>query len=173
MEQTGAAANDADRLFAILNGDKVHPAVLDAAMRDFDEAAKIAVVQRVTTMFDPPPSGALLDRLLLILTPGNKAAMRLAFVANLRSPLAEARRASVSGLDKLGDPEIVSFALLSVRDDADRVVATACQILFDKAPNNREIRKLLEEVHKARAGKKEFYLSNSVMEAHGIGRAVK
>jgi len=170
MQPTSAAANDADRLYAILAGEKVHPAVLDAAMRDFDEYAKNAVVSRVAAMFEPPPSGALLDRLLLILTPRNKATMAVAFTANLRSPLPEARRASLSGLEKLGDSEITSFAILSLRDDVDRVVATACQILAERATADPDLRKLLEEVYRARAGKKEFYLSNSILEAKGIGR---
>jgi hypothetical protein len=168
MADSNAAVNDADKLYAILNGENVHPVVLDSAINSFSEMAKNQVVARVASTFAPPPGGALLDRLLFISTPGNQAEMAGAFIVNLRSPLPEARRASLQGLEKLEHPALVQFALLSVRDESDMVVALACQILTARTKQDPVVWKLLRSAYTARVGRQEFYLSNTILEAHGV-----
>jgi len=168
MADSNAAVNNADQLYAILNGENAHPVVLDSAINSFGEIAKNQVVARVAATFEPPPRGALLDRLLFIRTSGNQAEMAGAFIVNLRSPLPEARKASLQGLEKLGHAAIVQFALLSVRDESDAVVAVACQILVARAKQDPVVWKLLRSAYTARAGRQEFYLSNSILEAHGV-----
>jgi len=171
MAASSTTASEADRLFEILNAHSAHPTVLDAAGREFSDAVKDEVLVRVARMFDPPPHGALLNRLLFILTERNKPLVATAFIANLRSPLPEARQASLQGLEKLDHPALVPLALLSVRDDVDGVVAVACQILAAKAKGDPSIWGLLRSAYVSRIGRKEFYLSNSILEANGVAGA--
>ena len=167
MANSGAAT-EADKLFDILNADKVHPVELDAASKNFSDAAKNQVVARAAGAFEPPPRGPLLQRLLFIITERNKADITTVFIANLRSPLPDARQASLQALEKLEHPALVQFALVSMRDTSDTVVAVACQILIARAKEDPLIRNFVERAYLARRGKKEFYLSNSILEAHGI-----
>ena len=168
MTISNAGVTEADRLFDILNGKEVRPSALDSAINTFSDAAKNAVVTRVAVTFEPPPHGALLSRLLLIMTGSNKVEMAAAFMENLRSPDPEARQASLRGLEKLEHPALVDFALLSLRDNSDTVVAAACQILVARAQRDPIIRKFLQSAYRSRMGRREFYLSNSVLEASGI-----
>jgi len=168
MANSSASANDAERLYAVLNGGDVSPVVLTSAAHDFDDTAKNQLVARVASMFTPPPSGALLARLLFIQTPANRAGMTDIFLVNLRSPLPEARKASLQGLEKLEHPSLISLALASLHDESDGVLAVACQILTTKAKDDAVVQKALRSAYAARAGRKEFYLSNSILEASGI-----
>ena len=168
MANSSPAASEADRLFEILSSKEVRPSVLDSAISTTTEAAKNEVVARVAVGFQPPPPGALLTRLLLIATASNKAQMAVAFIGNLRSPFPEARQASLQGLEKLASPALVQFALLSLRDDSDPVVAVACQILVARTGEDPTVWKFLQSAYLSRKGRKEFYLSNSVLEARGI-----
>jgi hypothetical protein len=172
MQESNAAVTDADKLFDILNSDKVHPTVLDSAVKNFSDATKNQVVTRVVTTFEPPVRAALLTRLLFILTEQNRAEMSAAFIANLRSPLPEARKASLQGLEKLKHPALDEFALLSLRDDSDGILSIACQILVPRAQRDPTFWKVLHSAYRARAGKREYYLSNSILEAHGLNHSV-
>jgi hypothetical protein len=171
MQESSAAVSDADRLLALLNEDKIHPAELDSAMKSFTDAVKNEVVARVTATFDPPPPARVLSRLLFIRTSSNQAELGAAYVANLRSPFPDARKASLQALQQLEHPALVSLALLSLRDDSDAILAVACQILVERSSKDPAVWRLMQSAYRSRAGKREYYLSNSILEAHGITRS--
>ncbi|GEM_PF-5916675 len=171
MTDAGSAVKGPDQLLDLLSESSVHPLELDAANKEFSDAAKNEVAARVAAMFDPPPSGGLIQRLQFIATDQNKPALGFIYIANLRSPYPQAREASLRGLEKLGHPELVRFALLSLHDNADGVVAVASQILVEKAKGDPMIWKFLQNAYLSRKGRDEFHLSNSLLEAHGIAGA--
>ena len=102
MADSEAIQQEADRLYAILNDEDVPKKVMLSGFVQYSAASKNQVVARIARTFEPPPQGALLARLLFIRTGDNQRSMRNAFIANLRSPHADARKFSLLGLKELG-----------------------------------------------------------------------
>lgn len=163
-----AIEEEAERLLEALSAEKVHPLVLEAGFKEYSNASKNEVVARVARAFVPPPKGALLARLLFIRTPENETSMRTAFLANLRSPYAEARKFSLLGLKQVGHEALMDLALLSLRDDADQVLATALDLLLPAAKTNRSLWTLLQGFYATHKGQEAFHMSIGLLEAHGI-----
>ncbi len=157
-----------DQLLSILNAEDLRPDRLESGLADFSIESKNELMSRIARTFDPPPQARLLARLPFILTDANKPDMVTAFIANLRSPYPEARKFSLYGLEKLGHPGVVDFALASLRDDADEVLVAACSILLPKAKQDPRLWKVLQNVYTANKGKEKFYLSTSFLEAHSV-----
>lgn len=168
MANQNTDMQEVERLLELLNADAVHPAVLESKLKEFTPRSKDEVVARTATSFEPAPSGKLLARLPLILSEQNKADMVAAFVVNLRSPEAAARKFSLYGLEGLKHPQLDDFALLSLRDGDDQVVYAACYILMPKARHDARLRKVLQSVYNSRKDQKEFYMSMSYLKAEGI-----
>lgn len=170
MNDTLAAGPDAEQLLQALAAPKLHPAEIEALSRRYDDSTRTQAITQVAAMFDPPPAAGLLARLVFLRSPANEALLAQLFIANLRAAQADARLASLRGLEALRHPSLTQFALLSLRDESDPVVAAACQILLPQA--DPRVRQFLRQAWLARKGRPEFYLSNSVLEAAGIGAAV-
>jgi hypothetical protein len=161
-------AEDAERLYKILNEEDIGKKILLSGFVEYSDATKHAVVQRLLRTYDPAPSGKLLARLLYIRTSENEAGMRTLFLANLRSPQPDARRITLFGLKELKHPALLDLALLSMRDDADQVLAVALEILLPETKSNADLRAYLQGFYAAHQGKGEFHMSCSLLEAHGI-----
>jgi len=168
MANSNGVAEETDRLLAVLNADEVPPHLLEAGLPDFSVASKNELVARVARTFAPAPSGRLLARLQFILTDQNKPDMVTAYVVNLRSPQAEARKFSLYGLQQLEHPALTDLALLSLRDDNDEVLFAACHILLPQARQEARLWKILQGVYAVHQGQKKFYMSMSLLEGHGI-----
>lgn len=160
--------DEADRLFDLLNSDEVPRAVMMSGFSDFSNEAKNEVAARVAREFANDPRGRLLGRLLMIQTEENKADLAKAFIANLRSSRPQARQASLYGLAKLDHESLVHFALLSLRDDTDQVLATACDILLPKAKDDPGLRQILKDVYLSHKDNPDFHMTTSRLEAGGI-----
>jgi len=159
---------DAERLYQTLNEEDLGKRVLLAGFVEYSDTTKLAVVARLLRTYAPAPSGRLLARLLYIRTTENEPAMRTVFLANLRSPNPDARRISLFGLKELRHPALLDLALVSMRDDSDQVVAIALEILLPETKANADLRSYLQDFYAAHQGKSEFYMSCSLLEAHGI-----
>ncbi len=168
MADANLIQDEANRLQEVLTAEKVHPLVLEEGFTEFSNASKNALVARVARTFAPHPSGKLLARLLFIRTADNEAAMRTAFVANLRSPDAEARKASLYGLAELGHEALQDLALLSMRDEADQVLTAALNILLPIAKETPNLWAYLQNLYTTLQGKETLHMSLSLLEAHGI-----
>lgn len=162
--------SEVQRLLELLNAEDLRPAELEFGLQEFSVESKNELVARAARTFDPPPEGRFLARLLFIMTDENRSDMQLALIANLRSPHPEARRASLYGLEQLGHPGVVDFALNALRDDSDQVLAAACSILLSRAKEDSRIRQLLHGFYKTHRGQDEFYGVTSLLEAHGVDR---
>jgi hypothetical protein len=168
MMNNSQDADEADRLIAFLSSEEIHPLVLEKRLPEYSAAGKNEAVARLARTFSPAPSGKLLTRLPNILTEQNKSDMAFTFVANLRSPDAEARVACLYGLEKLRHPALSDFALMLLRDADDQVVYAACYLLMPEAKAKPRLWKTLQNLYAARKGKKEFYVSMSFLQAQGI-----
>ena len=169
VAETGAET-EANRLYTLLGGENASLVDMDAGFPSYSDASKNAVVERAARTFVPPPPALLLARLLMIRTPANEGVMREAFVANLRAPDAQARKASLYGLKELGTPALEEYALLSLRDEDDAVTATAIEILVPHAKRDPRLTSVLEEFHAAHQGDDRFHMSLGLLDAHGIRR---
>ncbi len=159
---------EAGRLFELLNVEDLPPGSVLPELDQFSVESKNELVAHVARTFDPAPRGRLLARLLLILTDENKADMEMAFIANLRSPRPQARKASLYGLAQLKYPGITELAILSLRDESDQVVVTACDLLLHKAKQDPRLWKILQDLYSIHKGNPQFYLTVSLLEANGI-----
>jgi hypothetical protein len=164
-----STSQELDRLENILNADAVSPAILEG-LKDLSAESKNQIVARVAHTLEPPPSARLLMRLLLLVTEENRGDMTKAFIVNLHSPYPEARGASLIALEKLGNPNIVDFAVASLRDNDDQVIAAACSILLSKGNQEPRVRSLLQQLYAAHKGKAQFHMSLSLLEAHGVDK---
>jgi hypothetical protein len=135
----------------------------------FSAQAKDALVADVARQFDPPPAAQLLARLQWIATDANRPAITQIYLANLRSPDAQARRASLQGLETLGYPQLTDVALAALRDGADAVVGAAAQMLLPLAQREGRVRGLLGGVAAAHRDDPDFHVTTSLLSAHGIG----
>jgi hypothetical protein len=160
----------ADRLYDILNEYDVHSSILETRFPEFDAETKRAVVLRVGAMFDPPPPGPLLARLLYILTDTNRQDLVRVYIANLRSPDQKARKFSLYGLSELKHPSVREFAIAALRDESDDVVMQACAILLPEAQQDRALWKLLQGVYRAHEGQPGFHSTTSLLTSSGIER---
>jgi hypothetical protein len=161
---------EADRLFEILNADDLPLVIATSGLNAFSDASKNAVVARAARSFVPAPAGHLLGRLHMIRTDENKADMQTAFLANLRSPYPDARRASLRGLGELDYPGFTDLAILSLRDDTDEVLVTACDLLLPQAKDDPHLWKILQDVYAMHKGDPRFHMTMSLLEAHGIAQ---
>jgi len=182
MLATGAACageksvngrDDAARLLALLSEPEISKATLRAGFPEFDTASRDAAVERVASQLDPPPSGPLLARLLLIRTPSNVTALRRAFTMNLRSPEPQARAASLRGLAEIGDADAHDEALSALRDQDDAVLVVALDILLPEAAADPDIRPLLEALHARWQADPDHHMSMRLLEANGVGAALR
>ncbi|MDQ3686625.1 MAG: hypothetical protein M3430_13655 [Acidobacteriota bacterium] len=170
MTDANKVADEADRLLVFLSSEEIHPLVLEKRLQEYGAASRNEAVARLAKVFEPVPSGKLITRLPYILTEQNKSDMAFVFVVNLRSPDPEARTSCLYGLQKLNYPALNDFALLSLRDTNDQVVYAACYILLPKTKQDAGLWRTLQNLYAARKGKQEFYMSMSLLEAHGIER---
>jgi hypothetical protein len=161
--------DDVRELREILQAEDLVPAVALTVFDRFGDEAKDTVVAEVARQFDPPPSGHLLARLQQIATDANRPAITQIYLANLRSPDAQARRASLQGLAALGYPQMADLALAALRDDSDAVVGAAVQILLPSAQRDERVRGLLGGVAAAHRDDPDFHVTTSLLSAHGIG----
>jgi len=168
MSDTKTIQEDADRLYTALSNDDIPKTVLASGFQDFSDACKNEVVVRVTQMYRPSPTGALLARLILIQTPENSEIMRAAFVASLRSADPEARKFCLYGLKELGHEALSDLALASMRDDTDTITSTALTILLPTAKEDENLLAFLQEFYVANKDNEAFHMSISLLEAHGI-----
>ena len=162
--------HEIEQLKQILNAEEVPHMLVLSGFEEFSDEAKNALVEQAAETFEPPLSGKLVARLSYLLTDINRRNMQQVFVGNLRSPDPEARKASLYGLEKLEHPTLVDFALHALRDDADQMLAPACDILLRHAENDPVVRKLLRSFYRSYQDKPEFYSVRALLEAHGIDR---
>ena len=161
---------EVEQLRQILNAEEVPHTLVLSGFQEFSDEVKNALVEQAAQIFEPPLSGRLVARLIYLLTDINRRNMQRVFVNNLRSPDPEARKASLYGLEKLEHPALVDFALHALRDDADQMLAPACDILLRKVEHDPVLRKLLRSFYQTYKDKPEFYSVRTLLEAHGIDR---
>ena len=161
--------DDVRDLREILDEPDLVPAVALTAFDRFGDEAKDALIAEVAQQFDPAPSGRLLARLLAIATDANRPTIVRIYLANLRSPDAEARRASLHGLVALDYPHTTDVALAALRDGSDAVVGAAVQILVPLADQDERVRGLLRGVLATHRDDPDFHVTISLLAAHGIG----
>ena len=152
----------------ILNQEDLVPAVALSAFDRFSDEARDALVADVARQFDPPPSAQLLARLQMVVTDAARPVLTGVYLANLRSPDAQARQASLQGLVALGYPQATDLALAALRDDADAVVGAAVQILLPLAQQDERVRDLLGGVLATHRDDPDFHVTASLLTAHGI-----
>jgi hypothetical protein len=160
---------ETERLFGLLDAPEVHPATLAEGLGGFSAESRNELVASLAAEPEPSASGRLLSRLLFIRTPDNEADLRTVFLRHLASPLPEARKASLYGLDALGDPATLDRVAEALGDPEDLVVAAACDLLLRKAPPDPRWRELLERVHAAHRGDERFRSTLDLLESRGIG----
>ena len=166
--QNSGTKTESELLYEFLSVDKLHPLELEDKSKTASLESKNELVRRLAHMFEPAPPGRVLARLLYLLTPQNRADMATVFLLNLRAKEAESRVSSLYGLQKLGYPNLDGLALAALRDDADIVLAAACQILLPKSKHDATLWKLLQAVYAAHKGDSAFHMSVSLLEAHGV-----
>lgn len=161
---------EVEQLKDILSAEEIPHGMVLTGFQEFSAQVKNALVEQAAQTFEPPLPGKLVARLIYLMTDGNRANLQQVFVNNLRSPDPEARKASLYGLEKLEHPALVDFALHALRDDADQMLAPACDILLRQAEHDPVVRKLLRSFYQAYKDKPEFYSVRTLLEAHGIDR---
>jgi hypothetical protein len=159
----------ADKLLSILSAEEVQRAFWESGLNEFSAEERNEAVARVARTSEPAPPGRLLARLLFIVTDQNKPDMIAAFLANLNSPDPDARKASLYGLQELGNPGVTDFALAALRDSSDQVITAACTVLLPQAKQDPRLWTILRDLYAAHQGKTEFHMSNSFLQAHGAG----
>src|SRR4029077_3386125 len=163
-----SSKEEIDRLFELLSVEDLPPAAALSSFSTFSDESKNEVMARIAQTLNPAPSGKVLARLPNILTDENKTDMETAFLANLRSPHPNARRASLYGLAQLNYPGFTDLAILSLRDDSDQVLAAACDLLLARAKQEPRLWKILQDVYRVHKGDPQFHMTMSLLEAHGI-----
>lgn len=159
-----------EELKDILSAEEIPHALVLAGFSGYSDETKNALVAQAAQTFEPPLPGKLVARLIYLLTDSNRTNLQRVFVNNLRAPDPEARKASLYGLERLEHPALVDFALHALRDDADQLLAPACDILLRKAENDPVVRRLLRSFYDAYKDKPVFYSVRALLEAHGIDR---
>ena len=172
MQNSATIKSESERLYEFLSEDKLHPLELEEKSKTASPESKNELMRRLAHMFEPAPPGRVLARLAYMLTPQNRADMTTAFLFNLRAKEPEARVSSLYGLAKLEYPNLDGLALVALRDDADVVLAAACQILLPKTKHDATLLKILQAVYAAHKGDSAFHMSVSLLEAHGIANAL-
>jgi hypothetical protein len=152
----------------LLEAEDLVPGVALTAFDKFSAEARAAVIAETARQFDPPPSGRMLARLLPLVTDASRSMLADAYLANLRSSDPQARRSSLDGLAALEYPRVTDLALTALRDEDDSVVGSAVGILVPLAAQNDNIRRLLASLYAARRGDPGFYLTTTLIDAHGI-----
>jgi hypothetical protein len=171
MAEADTTQEEAKRLMDALEAYSLNPAWGESEFKGIGTAAKDLVAARVARTFDPPPAGRVLARLWYARTETNRSDVATAYMANVRSPDADARKASFFGLQRLGYPEMSDLALQALHDPDDGVLAGALQVLVEPAKGDPRLHALLSAVWAAHHGRPEFYMSNALLEGHGYGHA--
>ncbi len=164
--QSDQLKEESDKLFTILNMSHLTPDVLDSGLKQFSPESKDEVVSRIS--HTPQPSGVLLARLPFILTDENKLVMEKTFVANLHSPLPDARKFSLYGLEKLGHPELPRFAEGMLYDHDDNVLYAACFILLPRAKKDAVLWKKMQAVYAEHKNEPSLQMSMNLLRANSI-----
>lgn len=167
--------SDADtpsELLDQLDAATLHSATLDRLARQHIPATKNEAVARLARRFAPPPSGRLLMRVIALRTPDNERDLRQLFLANLHSPDAAARAASLRGLESLQYAHLVDLAITELHDTSDEVVTAACDLLREPARRDPQLARLLNAVWTAHVGRQEFYLSNELLKSYGFHKPI-
>jgi hypothetical protein len=160
--------DEVTRIGELLETEDLVPYTATTAFAELSDEAKDEYVARLARRLEPPPAGRVLARLPFVVTGANRDDMTAIFLANLRSPDPTARRASLAGLDAVEYPNVTDFALASLRDDDDQVVAAAAQVLIERVDQPR-VRGMLADLPPAHRDDPEFHVTRSLLEAHGIG----
>jgi HEAT repeat protein len=158
---------EGERLREILDAEEVHPTILESGLSGFSEASKDDLVSQIARAAEPP-SARLLARLPSIVTAANREEMRIVFLRNLQAPQPTARKASLYGLDRLGDPNLPELAVQALADPDDLVVAAACDLLLRRSQLDTPTRELLRGVYASHLGDEGFRSTLGLLEAHGI-----
>lgn len=166
--QNSSTKTESELLYEFFSEDKLHPLEMEEKSKTASPESKNELVRRLAHMFEPAPPGRVLARLPYLLTPQNRGDMATVFLVNLRAKEAESRVSSFYGLQKLEYPDLDGLALAALRDDADIVLAAACQILLPKSKRDTPLWKLLQEVYAAHKGDSAFHMSVSLLEASGV-----
>ena len=161
---------EVNRLQALLSREELPPDPKAYGLDQFSAESKNELIKRLVRTLDPAPRGRLLARLGLIATDQNKADMEQLFIANLRSPRPQARQISLLGLAEMNYPNITDLAVLSLRDDSDQVLVTACDLLLSKAKQDPRLWQFLKDVYTAHKDDPQFHMTKSFLEAHGVNQ---
>jgi hypothetical protein len=161
-----SSSDKLERLFNILNAEEIQRAFWQSGLDEFSAEDRNALVARLVRNSGTALQGRLVGRLLFIATDENKPDMMAIFRDNLHSADPVARKASLYGLEKLGHPSIVDFAVASLQDSDDQVVTEACRILLPRAMQDPRLRQNLQEVYAANKGKSEFHMSTALLASH-------
>jgi len=156
-----------NQLWELLNLEELPPGSA-SGLDQFSPETKNALITRLARTLEPPLRGRVLARLALIATDQNKGDLESLFITNLRSPHPQARKISLLGLSDLGYPQLNDLAILSLRDDSDQVLATACDLLLPKAKQDPRLLQFLKDVYAGHIGDPQFHMTTSLLEAHGI-----
>ncbi|HXF40073.1 MAG TPA: hypothetical protein VN687_10200 [Blastocatellia bacterium] len=166
MSDPQTIGEEVSRLLELLNAQGLRPYQLESEVQAFSEESKNALVAQLARSVNPPSPGKVLARLPSILTDENRSDMANVFITNLRSPNPEARKFSLFGLSALEHPNVVEFALASLRDDNDQVLTAACGILLLKSGQDPRIRAILQDLYSANADNENLYMSMSLLKTH-------
>jgi hypothetical protein len=168
MSEANTVTAEADRLFELLNAYDVPPVVLESGLKRFSSESKNELASRIARRTVPTPSGRLLARLLFILTDSNRNDVTAAYVNNLQSPLSDARKFSLYGLQQLQHPALTEFAKKALTDPEDQVLTASYHILLPEAKRDPQLWKLLQEKFDVHKADKSFSGSTNLLRAHGI-----
>ncbi len=160
-------SEEVDQLWEFINLEELPPGSA-SGLDQFSDESKNALISRVARTLDPPLRGRVLARLALIATDQNKEDLESLFITNLRSPHPQARKISLHGLSDIGYRRLTDMAILSLRDDSDQVLVTACDLLLPKANEDSRVLQFLKDVYTAHKGDPDFHMTTSLLEAHGI-----
>ena len=166
-------AEETEKLFGILNAEHVSPDVLESGFSDYSKKAKNKLALKVATTFEPTPSARLLQRLLFILTKGNKQNITNAYVLNLNSTDAQVRRACLYGLQKLAHPALKDFALNALKDTDYEVLVAASTILLDQKKQDKVIQSLLKQCYQCHKNEEKHYTLTKFLEASSLNHGAK
>jgi hypothetical protein len=140
-----------------------------SGFKEFSAESKNTLVARMAERQEPLPPGKVLARLPFILTSANKAGMEEVFLMNLESPSAEARTASLYGLQELRHARLLERAERLLLDEADDVRVAACSLVLPRSKQDAALQPRLREIYAVQRDQPEYYGSNAMYEAHGFG----
>lgn len=157
------APSDADRLEATLFGMEVSKYMISTRFQGFNDATKDEVVLRFLHHRPAPLPGRVLARLTYIETPRNRPGVVALYRRDLQSGLAEARRASLYGLQAMSEPDTMDAARAALGDPDDGVLVAAISILLPRAKEDPGTWRLLQRVYQDRKDDPRLYNSMGLL----------